>query len=224
MFYVLYLSHLRRELQKPRFWNPKRRQHFHTIVVPPLTAHVRVSPLKLALSFTELIFLLAQKHWCLCHLLQPRFFSPALSADSAILPKMQRNLARRIPLIFYWSWLEINSNHWFNRPSCRASTTLPMVAAPAVSAHVYPPRTDPTASCPTSPATCHPVTSLAQNEILWFELESKTQLLTRNHLCHALITCLNHRKLLSLSVGGEKNICFKIPERCGPGRFAWGYE
>lgn len=54
--------------------------------------------------------------------------------------------------------------------------------------------------------TCHPVMSLAQNEILWFELESKTQLLTRNALCHALITYLNHRKLLSLSVGGEKKI------------------
>lgn len=68
--------------------------------------------------------------------------------------------------------------------------------------------------------TCHPVTSLAQNEILWFELESKTQLLTRNPVCHALITYLNHRKLLSLSVGGEKNVHFKILKRCGPGSFA----
>lgn len=94
-----------------------------------------------------------------------------------------------------------------------------MVATPAVSAHVAPPKLTPRPLV--LPAmvsdTCHPVTSLAQNESLWFELESKTQRLTRNPVCHALITYLNHRKLLSLSVGGEKNVHFKIPRRCGPG-------
>lgn len=51
--------------------------------------------------------------------------------------------------------------------------------------------------------------SLAQSEVLRSELESRTQFFfTRNPLCHALITYLNHRKLLSLSVGEGKKCSF----------------
>lgn len=56
--------------------------------------------------------------------------------------------------------------------------------------------------------TCHAVTSLAQNNILWFGLETRTQLLTRNPVCHAPITYLNRRKLLSLLVDGQKTRSF----------------
>lgn len=75
-----------------------------------------------------------------------------------------------------------------------------------------PPRTDPHSLLSYQPLSVTPVTSLAQNEILWFEPESKTQLLTRNNVCHALITYLNHRKLMVLPVdGGKKVFILKYP-------------
>lgn len=135
--------------------------------------------------------------------------------------------------ILAWSWLEKkSSNPWFNKPSRSTSTTLPVVAGPAVSTHVpLCPLAGLTLWCPShQPWWVTPaiqwalLTSLAQNEILWFEPESRTQFLTRNPLCCALITYLSHGKLLSLSVGGAKNVHFKAPKRCALGSLAWGYE